>query len=170
MNYRGRGAEVADVNQDRNVRVNWGTINVPTIFTTVAAAIGIIVAVFTAVSSFSAGLERIDARLDILEDRVDNIETIRQARLDEVNKRFGDIHTQIGSVTIELKDITSSIKQLEYRVTVGEQGLTAANARMDRFSDVISQIRESLGKLDASILLLTQKLEAAFPGDVRRGN
>jgi len=155
------------MNQDRNVKVAWGTVNVPSIITTLGAAVGIIVVVLSAVSTFSAGLERVDARLDQLEKRVDAIDASRQTSRDEYNKKIDAVSVRVDTNLGDIRDITASIKQLDYRVTINEQGLTAANARMDRFSDALGDIRDSLSKLNTSIELLTQKLQSAFPSDTK---
>lgn len=125
------------MNQDRNIQVNWGTFNVPTIAG--------MFAVFAAVWSLSGHLERLDARLD-------TIEQSRANKAAEFNEQIKTINTAIAQ-----------IPNLTYRLTVAEQGIVSVNARVDRMADALADLRDGIGKINTSLEVLTQKMDLAFP-------
>lgn len=127
--------------QDKGVKVNWLTVNVPTI----ASIVGMGVLFMTWSTSLTTQLVQQDARLD-------QIEASRMARSKEVSDQF-----------IAISQAIAKIPNLEYRVTMGEAAKDAANARIDRQSDAITALRDDIARVSTSIELLTQKIENAFP-------
>jgi hypothetical protein len=126
-----------DMDQDRNIKVNWGTFNVPTII----GMLGIFVVVFN-----QGGVqERVDARLD-------NIEASRAANLANFNARVAAIEV-----------IVAKIPNIEYRITVNEAGILAVNARIDRVTDTVGSLRDDIAGVRTSIEVLTEQLKSGIP-------
>lgn len=129
------------MDQDRNIKVNWGTFNVPTII----GMVGIFVVVFN-----QGGVqERVDARLDF-------IETSRAANMASYNARLANIEAA-----------TAKIPNLEYRITVNEQGIlannTSVNLRIDRITDAMGELRDGIAGVKTSIEVLTEQLKGSLP-------
>lgn len=123
------------LDQNRNVQVNWGTFNVPTIA-------GMFV-IFAAVWSLSGSMQRQDSRLG-------NIEDSRQENAARLEARLAAM------------DITlAKIPNIDYRVTVNEQGLVATNARIDRVTDAVGSLRDGIAEVKTSIEVLTEQLKSS---------
>lgn len=120
--------------QNRQITVNWGTFNVPTILSVLA------ILWYTATHS-----ERQDSRLD-------SIETSRAASRVDYTKRIE---------ALEMSDRRQDL--LEQRITVNETNIVATNARIDRQTDVLQDIRSSIGALSTNFEVLSTKVENALP-------
>lgn len=125
------------MDQDRSIKVNWGTFNVPTII----GMLGIFVVVFN-----QGGVqERVDARLD-------NIEESRAANIASFNARIANIEA-----------VVSKVANIEYRITVNEAGITATNSRIDRVTDTVGSLRDDIAGVRTSIEVLTEQLKNGVP-------
>lgn len=123
------------MDQDRSIKVNWGTFNVPTI-------IGML-GIFAVVFNQGGVQERVDARLD-------NIEETRAANIASFNARMAAIEA-----------IIAKIPNVEYRVTVNEAGLIAVNSRIDRVTDTVGSLRDDIAGVRTSIEVLTEQLKGS---------
>ena len=133
-------SEGSAVDHDRIVKVNWFSINVP--------SMALILAVGTALWSSASGLsskqERQDARLDAIEIATANAKS-------EADKRYETISVAI----VQIPNIT-------YRMAAAEQAIAASGQRMDSFADKIGDLRDGIAGLKTSIEVLTQRLESSF--------
>lgn len=120
--------------QNKQITVNWGTFNVPTIL----SVLGILW--YTAQHS-----ERQDSRLD-------NIEISRADARATYSKRIDNLEMRAAKLDL-----------LEQRTTVNEANITATNARIDRVADVLQDIRSSIGTLSTSFEVLATKVQNALP-------
>lgn len=129
------------VETNRNIQLNWGAFNVPTL----VGIIGIGVMVFNA-----------GGRLQEQESRVANIEASRAERLANYTKQAELVATN-ASVT----------SNLTYRLTTLEATVSgnniAVNARADRQTDSIQDFRSDLAKVNTSIELLSQQIKILLP-------
>lgn len=125
------------VETNRNIQLNWGAFNVPTL----VGILGIGVMVFNA-----------GGRLQEQESRVANIEASRTERQLSYAK-------QADLVTAN----AASIANLVYRLTIAEQGIISTNARIDRQTDSIQDFRGDLAKVNTSIELLSQQIKILLP-------
>ena len=128
------------VDHDRSVKVNWYSINVPSI----ALILTIGTLLWSSSSNLTAKQERQDARLDA-------IEAARDIAKSEADKRYEAISLAIVQ-----------IPNLTYRMTVAEQGIVATNQRMDSFADTLGDLRDGISGLKTSIEVLTQRIENQF--------
>lgn len=120
------------VEQDKNIHVNWGTFNVPTI-------IGM-VGLFIMTYNFGATNAAINARVGSIETfTIDSSQHIKR-----------------------LDDDAALTPNIIYRLTSLETKMDATNTRIDRQSEIIGDLREAIGKLNTSIELLNQRLESYF--------
>lgn len=123
------------LDQNRNVQVNWGTFNVPTIA-------GMFV-IFAAVWNLSGSMQRQDSRLG-------NIEDSRQENSVRLESRLAAMDIAIAK-----------IPNIDYRVTVNEQGIVATNARIDRITDAVGALRDGIAEVKTSIEVLTEQLKSS---------
>lgn len=123
---------------NRNIQLNWGAFNVPTL----VGIVGIGVMVFNAGQS-----------LQQQDSRIANIETGRIERQADASKQADIVATN-----------KADIAALTYRVTTLEATVAgnniAINARADRQTDSIQDFRNDLAKVNTSIELLTQQLKS----------
>ena len=126
------------VESNRNVQVNWGTFNVPTLL----SVLGILwyTATHTAVQ---------DQRLGVIEDN-------RSSSRIEYVKRF-------EAIEADVRALNSQVGQVEYKTTTNEANIASANQRMDRFSDAFQDIRQTLGDLSTKFEVVSTKIDNAFP-------
>lgn len=125
---------------DRTLRINWRSINVPAL----AAMMGMLAMGINAVSSITANLERIDARLDAIEDA-----RIREAA--EAEKRRLPVLEKVGE-----------IPNLSYRIARAEEALVQMSLRQDRFADALGGLRDGISEVNTSVKVLTERLERAL--------
>lgn len=125
----------------RDLEFNLGTFNIPTIAG--------MLAIFLLVWNGSNSRATMDAQTQI---RLDTIERDRTSARQANEARLRDIET-----------VTSSMPNIVYRVTVVEQGVAATNARLDRLSDSVGGVRESVSDVGAKLQILTDRLEAILP-------
>lgn len=126
---------------NRQVQFNLGVFNVPTI----AAVLGIYAFIYM------QGADRAKTDTDF-ENRISSIETGRVSSRAEVNQRLDG-----------LTNATNNISNLTYRVTALENANQAINARIDRQTDAIGDLRQGINQIGTKIEVLTQRLEIAFP-------
>ena len=129
------------MDQDTRLRVNWLNVNVPTI----ASIVGMAVLFMNWSSGLTATQVRQDARLE-------QIEESRATKARETAEQFALIMTAIAK-----------LPNLDYRLTVAESGIVAANQRIDRQSDAIGDLRDGISRVNTSIEVLTQRIESALP-------
>jgi hypothetical protein len=129
------------VETNRNIQVNWGTFNMPTL----VGVVGLGLMVFNA----GQAIQRQDGRIT-------NIETSRAERQLAASKQ-----SDLLAVN------TASIANLAYRLTTLEANVSgnniAINARADRQSDSIQDFRSDLAKVNTSIELLSQQIKILLP-------
>lgn len=113
------------------------------------AIIGLALAALVQYNTALRNSERVDARLDFIEqDRV-----IKATANDK----------RVGTVESAIIALTAQGNKTEYRVTVAETNLTQMSARQDHFADAIGDLRDGMGKINTSLEVLTQKIDNAFP-------
>lgn len=122
----------------------------------ISSVITIVVTGATIIWTLSAQLSGYSAQLSQLYDRFEQLEKSRDQAREAANARLAALEASV-----------IKIQNIEYRVTVNEQGVVALNARIDRIGDVIGELREGLAKFNTTIELLNQKIEQAFPGPNR---
>lgn len=127
-----------DIQQNRAIQVNWGTINIPTIL----SVLGLIWYTATHV-------ERQDSRLD-------TIESSRADSRTDINQRFQAVDQRIAPI----ENLVYRMNTLE---TVVQKNNEAVNARIDRQTDALQDIRTSIGNLSTSFEVLSQKIENNLP-------
>jgi len=125
----------------RDLEFNLGTFNVPTIAG--------LLAIFLLVWNGSNSRATMDAQTQL---RLDSIERDRTSARQNYESRMRDIEA-----------VTSSIPNVVYRVAVVEQGVAATNGRLDRLSDSVGGVRESVSDVGAKIQILTDRLEGILP-------
>lgn len=122
------------VENNRNIQFNWATFNVPTIM-----------AVASVLWYTATHTERQDARID----------TIESSR----SQAISDYKAEIASLRVEV----AKIANMEYRLTTAETSIDknneAANARIDRVSSAMQDIRDGVNKLNTNQELLSQKMD-----------
>lgn len=113
------------------------------------AIIGLALAALVQYNTALRNSERVDARLDFIEqDRV-----IKATANDK----------RVATVESAIIALTAQGNKTEYRVTVAETNLTQMSARQDNFADAIGDLRDGMGKINTSLEVLTQKIDNAFP-------
>ncbi|WP_099868242.1 hypothetical protein [Pararhizobium haloflavum] len=131
-----------DVHQDRAVRLNWITVNVPTI---IAIAAGIMAGTW-------AWAE--------LTSRIATIESAREMRSQANDQKFAEINTSIAG----LRQAVTPMDNLSYRVGVLEGSLGETNDRIDRLSETIISslelIRRDVNGLSTRVEVLSQKIDS----------
>jgi uncharacterized coiled-coil protein SlyX len=122
------------IQQDGHVKVNWFTVNVPTIF-----------AVASGIWFFSGSQTRLEARMTAMENNQARV----SAELVERNK-FVDVQLAL-------------IPNLTYRLTNAEADISATNERIDRVSSSLNDLRDGISKINTAVEVLTQKFDLNFP-------
>lgn len=125
----------------RDLEFNLGTFNIPTV-------VGLLT-IIAMIYSNSAARATLDAQTQI---RLDNIERDRTAARQANDIRMRDVET-----------VTATMPNLMYRVTVVEQGVAATNARLDRLSDSLNGVRDSVSDVGTKVQILTDRLEGILP-------
>lgn len=127
-----------DVQVSKGVQVNWGTVNIPTIL----SVLGVLWYTATHTATQDA--------------RIDNIEVSRAAAITDYKAELSVIRTEVAKIS-----------NMEYRLTTAETSIDknneAVNARIDRFSSALQDIRDGIGKLNTNYELLSQKWDQSFP-------
>jgi hypothetical protein len=121
---------------NRNVQLNWGTFNVPTITLCLAIA-GMV---------YNMGGKQAST-----DTRIDSLETQRAIRSAEVNKVLEALQTKV-----------SPIDNLTYRVTSAENSISDVNRRVDRIGDSMSlgfeNVRKDISSLSEKLAVMDSKL------------
>lgn len=138
------------VQQDRDLRVNWRAINVPSL----AALFGLFVIFWNISADHTENQVRTDARLDA-------IESGRMANLALQDRRAELIDNA-------LDDIKAEVAKTEFRIGAAEGAIVSASERQDRFADALGEVRDGIAKMSTSIEVLTQRLENS--GTLKRSN
>jgi acetyl-CoA carboxylase carboxyltransferase component len=120
------------------IQVNWGTINVPTIIA--------VLSVFWYTATHQATQ---DSRIGVIEDS-------RAAAKMDYTKRLDAI--EADNVKQEAR-----LGKVEYQATTNEANILAANERMDRYSDAIQDVRQSIAALSTKFEVVSTKIDNAFP-------
>jgi uncharacterized protein YoxC len=126
------------IETNRNIQLNWGTFNVPTI--------GLLLTIGGMLWSASSTQERQDARLDA-------IEIARAARSGEINKMIEALQGRVAPVD-----------NLAYRVTVLEQSVADVNRRVDRVGDSMQGVRDDISTLSTKFEVLAEQVRSVLPG------
>lgn len=131
---------MSEMENNPKVQINWGVFNIPTIL-----AIG---------GLLWATADRA-ARQDL---RLDAIETSRIRRSVEIDKVVEQLSTKVVP-----------IDNIQYRLTVAEQGIADVNRRADRINEAVSsrldKVQESINLLTTKFEVLDQRLQNALPSD-----
>ncbi len=129
---------VDNMNQNREVNVNWLRINVPSVVSILIT--GAIVSMY----------------IQSLASRIDQQEQYRVSRSAETDKNFDAIQTQL-----------QPLSNLPYRVNVVEQGLLATNQRVDQYLQTlgakIDGVSDRVNGLSTKVEVLSQKIDAITP-------
>ncbi len=127
-----------NMQQSKEVNVNWLRINVPSVATIVAT--GVVVAMY----------------VQSLASRIEQIEQTRVARSDLVDKNFDQIQAQLQPLV-----------NLPYRMGNVEQGLLTTNQRMDTYLQTLGQkidgVSDRVNGLTTKVEVLSQKIDALTP-------
>lgn len=119
---------------NKQVQINWGTFNIPTLL----SVLGILW--YTATHS-----ERQDNRVEVLENSFSNLSKIvddqrtKTSALDNVIYRLTTVETVVAANRAEL------------------------SARMDRQSDALGDIRNGMAKLNSNFEVLSTKIDNVLP-------
>jgi outer membrane murein-binding lipoprotein Lpp len=127
-----------DMQQSRQVNLNWATTNVPSVASILIVGIGVAMYVQS------------------LASKVDDIEKNRQARTVMIDKGFDQMQDQL-----------KPLANLPYRMGVVEQGLLATNQRVDQYLQMlgtkIDGISDRVNGLSTKVEVLSQKIDALTP-------
>ena len=144
---------MSEVEHDTKVRVNWATLNVSSIAG--AATLGI--AILALNSTYTAKQERQDARIDSIE-----MELKRSSTIDD-DRYQADF--------IILQSLQQQMPTLVHRVTALESSDVALDARIDRISEALNDLRDKAADIKTSIEVLTEQIRQGFrdqqPPEVR---
>jgi len=124
--------------QNGTVQINWRTFNIPNLVAIVTLGIGAI------------------TYMNKLDSRIASVEEYRVTRSSVTDKKFEEIQR-----TIE------PLSNVPYRVGVLEQQTAATNARIDRFTEIISTnldlLRKDVAGLSTRVEVLSQKIDSLTP-------
>lgn len=127
-----------NVNQDKEVNVNWLRINVPSLVTVVVT--GISVAMY----------------IQSMSSRVQTLESNGKSRSDQVDKNFDDI-----------KSALAPLVNLPYRMSSVESNLVVTNQRMDTYLQTIGAKIDGMGDrvstMSTKVEVLSQKIDSITP-------
>lgn len=130
-----------EVRQDRSVRLNWITINVPTI-----------ISIVTAIMIGTWGWANTN-------NRISSVEKARDTRTIQTERRFDEINNSIAG----LRESVTPLDNITYRVGVLEGSLSETNDRIDRLSEAILSsldlIRRDVNGLSTRVEVLSQKID-----------
>ena len=130
---------------DRTVRNNLFTINWPQIVTTVISAAGLGLVILSYMASFTATQTQ----------QTNDIAAIRDDRV------------KTAAAYMRERDVTqvaiNKIPNLEYRITMVEAAVMAANSRIDRQTDAIGGLRNDIAAIGTKLEVLTTRIENAIP-------
>ncbi len=123
---------------DREVRVNWFNINIPTILAVASAAIGLIVWVN-----------------DLKNDVEESVE-YRKTRAVQTDKNFADLNAIV-------RPLAEANANLTYRMGQNEGAIKATNERIDRLAENLLNSMEGLRKdvaaLSTKVEVVSSKLD-----------
>ena len=127
-----------EMQQSKEVSVNWLRINVPSIISIVVAAV-----------TMTMYIQRLETRLDVMEQS-------QQQRAAASDKNSEDIRQQL-----------QQLSTLPYRMNVVESGLTQTNQRMDQYLQTLGAKIDGMGdrvnSLSTKVEVLSQKIDALTP-------
>jgi outer membrane murein-binding lipoprotein Lpp len=130
--------EGQEMQQNRQVNLNWATINVPSVASILIVGIGVAMYV------------------QALSSKVEKIEDSRQDRAAVVDKSLDDIHEQL-----------KPLANLPYRVNIVEQQLIQTNQRVDQYlrtlGEKIDGVSDRVNGLSTKVEVLSQKIDALTP-------
>ena len=122
--------------------INWTTVNIPTIITVAATAVGM-------VTYFNS-----------LDSRLTKIEETSVVSQDAITKNFEEVNNKI-------EQQAQALENIPYRVGVIERGLEEANRRVDRLSDAILNsmdgLRKDVNSLGTKVEVMSSKLDDITP-------
>jgi len=133
--------EEQNMQTNRQVQFNLGVFNIPTLVG-IATLAGFI-------WTQSANRAAIDTKVD---ERLNTIESSRASRNADLTQQLNSINSTI-----------TVIPNLQYRITALESANTAINARIDRQTDAIGDLRDGINAVGTKIEVLTQRIEIALP-------
>lgn len=132
-------AEGDEMQQNREVNVNWLRINVPSIGAIVIAAI-----------TLTIYIQKLEGRLDVIEQS-------RQARSQVADKSFDEIQDKLKP----LENVTFHLDQIDKRDD-------AQDARIDKLLEVMGAkldgLADRVNGLSTKVEVLSQKIDAISPG------
>lgn len=137
----------------RTVSVNWRTINIPSM----VAMATLLITVLNIYSNNLTRLEKIEAALLALGTRIDVVDRQHDNAMADVIKQMDYM---IGQQTL----IGQLAQKNEYRIISLENRATVDEARTDKLMDMVSNLREGITQIKASIEVLTEKIDA-MPGN-----
>lgn len=126
---------------NRQLQFNLGVFNIPTLVG-IATLFGFI---WTQSANRAALDTKVEARLNV-------IESSRANRSIELDRQLTNLSTAVNV-----------IPNLQYRVTALESANTAINARIDRQTDAIGDLRDGINSVGTKIEVLTERIEIALP-------
>jgi len=122
--------------------INWTTVNIPTIITVAATAVGM-------VTYFNS-----------LDSRLTTIEQSSVSTQAQITQKFEEVNNKI-------EQQAQSLENIPYRVGVIERGLEEANRRTDRLSDVILSnmdgLRKDINTLGTKVEVMSSKIDDITP-------
>jgi uncharacterized protein YkvS len=122
--------------------INWTTVNIPTIITVAATAVGMV--------TYFNGLD----------SRLTKIEETSVVSQDAITQNFEEVNNKI-------EQQAQALENIPYRVGVIERGLEEANRRVDRLSDAILNsmdgLRKDVNSLGTKVEVMSSKLDDFAP-------
>lgn len=137
-----------NVQQNRELQINWRAINVPSL----AALAALFVIFWNATASHTENQVRTDARLDAIEAGRQTNLALQDRRAEMIDKVMDDLKAEVAKV--------------EFRIGSAESAIVSVTDRQDRFADALGDLRDGIAKMNTSIEVLTQRLETT--GSLKR--
>ena len=128
------------------------------------------------VKGIVADLARHGARLDAVERKLQKDEEARREEIDKIleklvsmEKMLEELLRRVEGVEQRVEGVEQRVEGVEQRVEEGEQGLAAANFKVEELGQGIAQLQDCLTKTDGKVEQLvheikSQRIEAVKPG------
>jgi hypothetical protein len=130
--------EGADMNSNTAVRINWATVNFPTILAIAGMGVG-------AIYGYAD-----------LQNRLAKVEEYRVSRSAVTDRKFDDV-----------QEALEPLVNLPYRVGALEQQQLATNLRIDRMTEILTNtmelIRKDVATLSTKVEVLSSKIDTITP-------
>lgn len=99
--------------------------------------------------------EKLDAKLQPIENRLDNLEN----RFDKLENRVGDVENGINTLNIKVSNMESGMEALKDRVTSIGTVLISLNTRMERVETRMGNLETRMENLETEIIFFNVRME-----------